>query len=263
VETRLGKVFDTTSSPLFDSSGKMRGCVEVLHDITDRQRAEDSLRLLSAQLLRAQDDERRRIAQELHDSTAQSLAALAMNLARMNLEVSSLDPQKRQIVSESIDLANRCMQEIRDFSYLLHPPTLDEYGLASALEWYAEGFARRTGIQVALDLPDDLHRLPREAETVLFRVVQECLTNVQRHSGSPVARIRMVLEPDALVLEVADDGRGFPTAAQKIGRTGSGVGLGLMGMKERIRHLGGRLEIKSAGHGTTVRASLPIREAVR
>jgi signal transduction histidine kinase len=263
VDTRLGKIFDATASPLFDPSGKIRGCVEVLRDITDRQRAEDSLRQLSAQLLRAQDDERRRIAQDLHDSTAQNLAALAVNLVRMDLQAGSLDPQSREVVSESIQLANRCMQEIRDFSYLLHPPTLDEYGLASALRWYAEGFARRAGIQVDLDLPEDLRRLPREAETALFRVVQECLTNVQRHSGSSVARIRIVLEPEALVLEVADEGRGFPTSAQESRRTGSGVGLGLVGMKERIRHLGGRLETKSDSHGTTIRASLPLREVAR
>jgi signal transduction histidine kinase len=155
------------------------------------------------------------------------------------------------------------MQEIRDFSYLLHPPTLDEYGLASALEWYAEGFARRAGIRVTLDLPDDLRRLPRDAETALFRIVQECLTNVQRHSGSPTARIRILQEPEELVLEVADDGCGFSTAGQGIARTGSGVGLGLVGMKERIRHLGGHLETKSDGHGTTIRASLPMREAAR
>ena len=263
VDTRLGKIFDATASPLFDSSGKMRGCVEVLRDITDRQRAEDSHRQLSVQLLRAQDEERRRIAQELHDSTAQNLAALAMNLAGMNVEAGSLDPQTREVLSESIQLANRCMQEIRDFSYLLHPPTLDEYGLASALQWYAEGFGRRSGIQVDLDLPDGLRRLPRDAETALFRVVQECLTNVQRHSGSPIVRIRIVQEPETLVLEVADEGRGLPTAAQEMGQTASRIGLGLMGMKERMRHLGGHFEVKSGSLGSTIRVSLPLREAVR
>jgi signal transduction histidine kinase len=240
----------------------MRGCVEVLRDVTDRQRAEDSHRRLSAQLLRAQDDERRRIALELHDSTAQNLAALAMNLARMNLETGSLDPQTREVLSESIQLANRCMQEIRDFSYLLYPPTLDEYGLASALQWFAEGFARRSGIRVDLDLPEGLRRLPKDAETALFRVVQECLTNVQRHSGSPLVRIRMVQEPEALFLEVADEGRGLPPPAQEIGQAASRVGLGLMGMKERMRHLGGHFEIKSDSVGATIRVSLPLREGV-
>jgi PAS domain S-box-containing protein len=262
-DARMGKVFEATAAPLFDTSGKVRGCVEVLHEITDRKHAEDALRQLSTQLLRAQDDERRRIAQDLHDSTAQNLAALAMNLARMDLEASSLDAPSRKIVSESIQLANRCMQEIRDFSYLLHPPTLDDYGLASALQGYAEGFARRTGIRVDLDLAGDLPRLPQDAETALFRVVQECLSNVQRHSGSPEAKIRIRREPDALVLEVEDKGRGFQAATQADGRTGSRVGMGLTGMKERMRHLGGRLETKSDSHGTTIRASLPVAEALR
>jgi len=263
VEERHGRVFDNTASPLYDSSGKMRGCVEVLRDITDRRRAEDSHRQLSAQLLSAQDDERRRIALELHDSTAQTLAALAMNLARMGLGAGALEPQTREVLSETMQLANRCMQEIRDFSYLLHPPTLDEYGLASALRWYAEGFARRSGIRVDLDLPDDLRRLPKEAETALFRVAQECLTNIQRHSGSPIARIRIVQEPEALFLEVADEGRGLPGPGQEMGQAASRVGLGLMGMKERMRHLGGQFEIKSDSLGCTIRVSLPLREVVR
>jgi two-component system sensor histidine kinase UhpB len=229
VDAKLGRIFEATAAPLFDPLGKMRGSVEVLHDITDRKQAEDSLRQLSAQLLCAQDDERRRIAQELHDSTAQNLAALAMNLARMDLQVNTLDASSRQVVAESIQLANRCMQEIRDFSYLLHPPTLDDYGLISALRGYADGFALRTGVRVELDLPGDLRRLPRDAETALFRVVQEALTNVNRHSGSPVARIRLLREPDSLVLEIVDEGRGFPAATLENGRSGSRAGLGLKG----------------------------------
>ena len=260
-DTKLGKVFEATAAPLFDSSGKMRGAVEVLHEITDRKRYEDSLRQLSAQLLCAQDDERRRIAQDLHDSTAQNLAALAMNLARMDLQIGSLDPQIRAIVADSIQLANRCMQEIRDFSYLLHPPTLDDYGLRSALQGYAEGFSRRTGIVVDLELPGDFRRLPPEMEVALFRVAQECLSNVQRHSGSQVAKIRIRREADSLVMEVEDRGRGFQATSLEDGRSGSRVGLGLKGMKERIRHLGGALEVKSDSHGTTIRARLQLREA--
>jgi len=260
-DTKLGRIFEATAAPLFDSSGKMRGSVEVLHEITDRKRYEDSLRQLSTQLLCAQDDERRRIAQDLHDSTAQNLAALAMNLARMELQAHSLDPQSRAVVSESLQLANRCMQEIRDFSYLLHPPTLDDYGLASALKGYAEGFSRRTGIQVDLKLPGDFHRLPPDAEVALFRIAQECLANVQRHSGSQVAKIRIMRDVDSLVMEVEDKGRGFQDATSEDGRLGSRVGLGLKGMKERMRHLGGSLEVKSDSHGTTIKASLPMREA--
>ena len=261
-DTKLGKVFEATTAPLFERSGKMRGSVEVLHEITDRKRAEDSLRQLSAQLLVAQDEERRRIAQDLHDSTAQNLAALSMNLARLDLEVKCLDTASRLIVTESVELANRCMQEIRDFSYLLHPPTLDDYGLVVALRGYTEGFARRTRIRVDLDLPKDLPRLPREAETALFRVVQECLSNIQRHSGSAVAKVRIRRDGGSLILEVEDEGCGFRPAALQDGRFGSHVGLGLKGMRERVRHLGGCLETDSSSHGTIIRASLPIPEAV-
>ncbi len=263
LDTKLGRVFEATTTPLFEPSGKMRGSIEVLHEITDRKQAEDTLRQLSSQLLVALDEERRRIAQDLHDSTAQNLAALSMNLARLELQVDCLDPASRIIVSESIELANRCMQEIRDFSYLLHPPTLEDYGLAPALKGYAEGFARRTGIQVNVDLPRDLRRLPRDTETALFRIAQECLANIQRHSGSPVAKIRIRRQPDSLILEVEDEGRGFQPAPPKEGSMGSRGGLGLKGMKERVRLLGGCLEIVSSSHGTTIRASLPSPEAVR
>ncbi len=262
-DTKLGRVFEATTTPLFEPSGNMRGSIEVLHEITDRKQAEDSLRQLSSQLLVALDEERRRIAQDLHDSTAQNLAALSMNLARLELQVDCLGPASRIIVSESIELANRCMQEIRDFSYLLHPPTLEDYGLAPALKGYAEGFARRTGIQVNVDLPQDLRRLPREAETALFRIAQECLANIHRHSGSPVAKIRIRRQPDSLILEVEDAGRGFQPAPPTDGSMGSRIGLGLKGMKERVRLLGGCLEIVSNRHGTTIRASLPSPEAVR
>jgi len=262
-DTKLGGVFEATTTPLFEPSGKMRGSIEVLHEITDRKQAEDSLRQLSSQLLVALDEERRRIAQDLHDSTAQYLAALSMNLARLELQVDCLDPASRIVVSESIELANRCMQEIRDFSYLLHPPTLEDYGLAPALKGYAEGFARRTGIRVNIDLPQDLRRLRREAETALFRIAQECLSNIQRHSVSPVANIRIRRQPDSVILEVEDEGRGFQPAPPKDGSMVTRVGLGLKGMKERVRLLGGCLEIISGSHGTTIRASLPIPEAVR
>ena len=263
LDTKLGRVFEAATTPLFETSGKMRGSIEVLHDISGRKQAEDSLRQLSSQLLVALDEERRRIAQDLHDSTAQNLAALSMNLARLELQVDCLDPASRIIVSESIELANRCMQEIRDFSYLLHPPTLEDYGLAPALKGYAEGFARRTGIRVNVDLPQDLRRLPREAETALFRIAQECLSNIQRHSGSPVAKIRIRRQPDSLILEVEDEGRGFQPAPPEDGSMRSRSGLGLKGMKERVRLLGGCLEIVSDNHGTTIRASLPSPEAVR
>ena len=152
----------------------------------------------------------------------------------------------------------QCSQEIRDFSYLLYPPMLDEYGLASALHWYTEGFARRTRIQVTLDIPDKLPRRSRDVETALFRVVQECLTNVHRHSASPTVSIRIVQEANRLCLQVADQGHGVdvPVAGSTVPRPGTG----LAGMRERMRELGGALEIESGTHGTIVRATLPIGE---
>jgi signal transduction histidine kinase len=180
----------------------------------------------------------------------------------MDMEAVGLDPKKREVITESIQLANRCMEEIRDFSYLLHPPTLDEFGLVPALRSYSNGFARRTGIQVEVDLSGDPRRLPRDVELALFRVVQECLANVQRHSGSPVVRIRLLKKFEKVTLEVEDEGCGFQVSSQDLRPSGSGTGLGLVGMKERIRDLGGRLEIQSDSSGTTIKACLPTREAV-
>ena len=259
VETRLGKTFEATASPFFDSGGTMCGCVHVLRDITERKRTEESLRQLSSQLLHAQDEERRHIARELHDSTAQNLAALNLNLGWIEESTGSLDAQSQAILTESLDLVNRCTQEIRVFSYLLHPPTLDEYGLCSALGWFAEGFERRTGIKVALELPDNLSRLPRNVEMALFRLAQECLTNVHRHSGSSTVSIRMAKESNRLCLEVADQGCGMPPSA--LGSDAAPLGVGVLGMRERMREQGGTLEIQSDTRGTTVRASLPLMEA--
>jgi signal transduction histidine kinase len=188
----------------------------------------------------------------------QELAALDLNLGWMQQSVGSLDPRTHGVLAESLEIVKRCAQEIRDFSYLLYPPLLDECGLASALRWYTEGFARRTKIKVTLDMPDNLARQPREVETALFRVVQECLTNVQRHSGSPTVHIRIWQEADRLSLEVADQGWGMrvPAPTSGVPRPGTGVA----GMRERMREVGGTLEIESDSHGTTVRASLPLKE---
>jgi signal transduction histidine kinase len=156
------------------------------------------------------------------------------------------------VVEESIALVEQASSEIRDFSYLLHPPMLDEYGLSVALQSYVQGFSQRSGIGVDLDLPRDLPRLSQLTETALFRVVQESLTNVHRHSGSACARIRLEQNSGSLMLEVADEGKGMPSAG------GARVGVGLAGIRARMRELGGRLEIETNSHGTTVRATLPL-----
>jgi len=257
-EPRLGRTFEAAASPFFDTSGNMRGCVHILRDITERKHAEESLRQLSTQLLHAQDDERRRIARELHDSIGQELTALDLNLGWIKQSVGGLDPRTNGVLGESMEIVKRCSQEIRDFSYLLHPPMLDEYGLASAVRWYTEGFARRTGIKASLDIPENLRRLPLDVETALFRVVQECLTNVRRHSGSPTVSIRIEQKATRLLLEVADQGHGMPAAIA--GDDASRPGIGVAGMRERMRERGGTLEITSDAHGTTVRVSLSLKE---
>lgn len=232
--------------------------IQALRTRADRKRVERELRELSARLLHLRDEEQRRIARELHDSAGQNLAALGMNLAWIDQQTGSLDLRAREVLEESAVIVKRCSQEIRDFSYLLHPPMLEEYGLASALRWYAEGFSRRSGIQVTVEVPEDLRRLSRDEEIALFRIVQECLTNVHRHSGSPTARIRIVEEAKVLSLVVADDGHGLrPAAAEPVGG-GRRMGVGVLGMQERMRNLGGNLEIESHAYGTTIRASLPL-----
>ena len=241
-----------------DDRGKALYYEGTLRDITEHKKAEEALRQLSSQLLRAQDDERRRIARELHDSTGQYLAALAMNLSWMNQSSGASDAKVRSVVGESIDLVKRCLSEIRNFSYLLHPPVLDEYGLSAALRWYVQGFSKRSRIHVEMDVPRNLPRLTREAETALFRVVQECLTNVHRHSGSSRAKIRLHQVSGSLTLEVSDEGHGISSVSRGEGASAARVGVGIAGIKERLRELGGRLEIDSDCHGTIVRASMPL-----
>ncbi len=238
---------------------------------TIRERAEieytlrgqrNELRTLANRLMQAQDDERRRIATMLHETTAQDLAALKMLLARLNRTADRLSESEQNALTESISLAEQSMTGIRTVSYLLHPPFLDEAGLLSALRWYAGGFAERSRIQVDLDLPESLERLPLDTETVLFRIVQESLTNIHRHAGSETARIRLRRDAETLLLEIEDRGQGIPDALLKhITGSGSGVGVGIAGMHERIEELGGRLEVTSSQHGktgTTVRVWLPL-----
>jgi signal transduction histidine kinase len=222
----------------------------------------NELRTLANRLMHAQDDERRHIATMLHETTAQDLAALKMLLGRLDRAGDRLTDGERDALAESISLAEQAMTEVRTVSYLLHPPFLDETGLLSALRWYVGGFAGRSGIKVDLDLPESFERLPLDTETVLFRTVQESLTNIHRHAGSETARIRLRRDETSLVLEIADRGRGIPSASLKqLTRGGGGAGVGIPGMNERIEQLGGRLEVTSRDGvttGTTVRVWLPL-----
>jgi len=219
--------------------------------------ANQELRELTAQLMQSQDEERRRIARELHDSVGQTLAALSMNLTTVVADIEKL-AQTGKSASDSLALVQEMNKEVRTVSYLLHPPLLDEAGLASALRWYVEGYSERSKIQVDLDLPDDFGRLPQELETAIFRTVQECLTNIHRHSRSLTAKIRLARSEGEIRLMVEDNGVGMP--AEKLDEVdGAGAfGVGVRGMRERLRQLGGRLDIHSDSNGTRVEALLPV-----
>ena len=182
--------------------------------------SEQQLHALAGRLMHTQDDERRRIAQMLHETTAQDLAALKMHLARLHRTNDSLSDADRAALAESMSLAEQSITEVRTLSYLLHPPFLDEMGLVSALRWYAGGFGERSGITVDLDLPESFERLPLDTETALFRVVQESLINIHRHSGSQTARIRLRRDAETLVLEIEDQGHGVLNASLKEVMTG-------------------------------------------
>jgi PAS domain S-box-containing protein len=228
-------------------------------EIDQRRQAEESLHLLSGRLLNLQDEERRRIARELHDSTAQSVAAISVNLAMVQQAASTLDPHAVNALRESETLAEECLREIRNLSYLLHPPALDDLGLVPALNSFTGGFAQRSGIHVDLEVAPDFGRLPTEVETVLFRIVQESLTNAYRYSQSQTAQIHLERSQAEVTLEVRDQGIGIPPENLDPSSGGIGrLGVGIAGMRARMRQLGGRLEIISNNLGTSVRASLPV-----
>ncbi len=231
----------------------------LVHDVTARKRAEEELRRVTAELLRLQDEERRRIGRDLHDSTGQSLAALEIDLAQLGREAAKLSAEGREQLEQCVRLARQCSAEIRTASYLLHPPLLDELGLSSALRWLADGLRTRSGLEVRLDLPERLRGVAPEEELALFRVAQEALTNVQRHSSSPWVAMRLRAEPGSLVLEIEDAGRGMPAAeASDPESSGRFAGVGVAGMRERIRQLGGTFDVESTAAGTLVRACIPL-----
>ncbi|HVB87532.1 MAG TPA: MASE1 domain-containing protein [Candidatus Dormibacteraeota bacterium] len=211
---------------------------------------------LSGRLLRLQDEERRRLAREFHDSTAQKVVAIGINVAIAQQESSRLSDAAQQALRECLELVDETSREIRTISYVLHPPLLDDAGLASALRALAEGFSKRSGISVKLEAPDSWSRASADTELALFRVAQECLGNIQRHSGSPSARISLASRDGTITLEVQDYGKGFASEALDGGAKGT-LGVGIGGMRERLRQLGGTLEIRSDKSGTLVRAKLP------
>lgn len=232
-------------------------------DVTAAQKSEDALRQLSGRLLKLQDEERRRIARELHDSTGQLLTALQINLSRLDTDAPAVNGDARQLMHDSRVLADRCSAEIRTISYLLHPPLLDEVGLAFAVKWFAEGFAKRTGVPVEIHIADDFPRLAPDAETSLFRIVQEAMSNIHRHSGSTEASVEVAIPADEVLVEIRDNGHGMPSdLVHAVNRSNSSLGVGLAGMRERIAQLGGHLRVDSDSTGTRVRATIPLSKVL-
>ncbi len=223
---------------------------------------EESLRRLSARLLQLQDEERRHIARDLHDITGQKLALQSMGLSALQTkQASHLDAEAQQTLRESLVLNQEIATEIRTLSYLLHPPLLDELGLSSAARWYATGFTKRTGIPIDIEVPQAMERLSPDAEVAIFRVLQESLTNVHRYANTPKARLRISTTADEIKVEIEDYGKGLQAARAKFTQESvARLGVGIQGMTERIRQLGGRLEITSgAKRGTLVIATIPLR----
>ncbi|MGA6983553.1 MAG: sensor histidine kinase [Candidatus Sulfotelmatobacter sp.] len=217
------------------------------------------LQRLSQRLLNVQDEERRKLARDLHDSTGQTLAALKISVSLLQADCKA-EPERTALLSGIAELADQAISEIRTLSYLLHPPLLDEVGFACAAEWYIEGFAKRSGISVAANISNSRARLPKRVEIALFRVLQESLTNVHRHSGASSASIHLHYDDETVILEVRDFGKGIPTERLPLLRRASAeTGVGLAGMRERLHELNGALEIESDGTGTSMRAIVPLR----
>ena len=219
----------------------------------------EQLRLLSAMLIESQDRERRQLARELHDSAGQYLAAIQMNLTAIASSESGLTAGANAKIADSISLVASCSSEIRTISYLLHPPLLDEMGLRVAVMMYVEGFSERSNIRVDLQIPDTLDRLTSEVETVLFRVIQQSLANIHRHSASPVARIMIKRGAHKVTVKIADEGCGITPETLSGFRAGTKlVGVGMAGMRERVRRMAGQFDISSSEKGTTIQVSLPL-----
>jgi PAS domain S-box-containing protein len=283
-----------TISPVRDRNGRIVGASKVARDITERKRAQEELRIseerlralaaglenqvgvrthqleqrneevlqqsdqlreLSSRLQQTQDDERRRIARELHDSAGQVLVALGLQLASITQH--EVKPQVRKTAQESLEMVRQLSKEIRTVSYLLHPPLLDENGLSGAIQWYIQGLAERSGLKIELLIPKDFRRLPRDTEVAIFRIVQECLTNIHRHSSSKTATIRLSTDGNDVSLEIQDEGKGIP-AEKLAGIQTQRSGVGISGMRERVRHLKGVMNVQSNSKGTKVSITIPI-----
>jgi len=260
-----------------DAQGQIIGFSKVTRDFTERMRAqkalqestvrlqqsEKSLRDLSFHLLRTQDEERQRIGRDLHDSLGQYLSVLKMKLDCLNSAPSRMPPQDAAELLQCVEITEQAVKEVRTISYLLYPPMLEEMGLKSAISWYLDGFTKRSGIRTTFEVSPGFGRLLPDVELAIFRVLQESLTNVHRHSGSETAVVRLVLGAKAFVLEVSDQGKGAHLGTMETpGEDWMGaLGVGLRGMRERMRQIEGNLELWSNDKGTTVVATVPLEKA--
>lgn len=263
------KFIQSVGRPVFNPSGEFLYFMGTAMDVTERKHAEAELQRLSSQLLRMHEEERRDMARELHDTTGQDLIVLKTNLALLEPSIPIFNRKLRKLLNESRKLANRCIRDLRALSYVLYPPMLDETGLGDAIGHYLQGFSERTGIDVRLDMPPDFARLPRSVEVTCFRVMQECLSNIHRHSGSSKAsvrleRMRLERSCEAVSMQISDSGRGISaydngTKRPCIPRAGVGIPV----MYERVKQVGGQLKIESGKLGTTVRLVIPLGETIQ
>lgn len=239
---------------------------KLLAELRNREQAEESVRKLSGHVLRVQDEERRRIARELHDSLGQILSSVKMTLEQLGDPRWGRNPaEAAELISSATELIQQSITETRTLSYLLHPPLLDEFGIGSAAKWYIEGFSARSKIAVKIEIPPDFGRMPEEVEIALFRLLQESLTNIHRHSGSAMAEVCVRRVGDVVSLNISDHGKGMPPATlAKFQTRQAGLGVGLAGMRERVHQLGGKITITSNSSGTTVNVDIPLpRKQVR
>jgi len=251
-----GRQYCTRIIPESSAGGEVESVMSISEDITERIRVELELRQLTARLFNLQDEERRRIARELHDGTSQNIFAITLNLRRLDAAINGT-PEVTRVMSDIQQLAEQSLTELRTLSYLLHPPILDHAGLGHALQWFVRGFSERSGIRIAVAL-NDIGRLPPDIETALFRVVQESLTNIRRHSGSETASIRLEKRDAEIILQISDRGHGMIEATTNGSISENAVlGVGIPGMRQRLIQLGGRFEIESTANGTTITAVVP------
>ncbi len=246
-----------TQRPSEQSVQIMERAIHLASIAIECHRNEEELREFSRRLNQSQDEERRRIARELHDSTGQKLTVLAMNLAMAEKQAAAQGQTLNETLTQCSSLISNIADEIRTLSYLLHPPMLDECGLDSAIAWYVRGINQRNALHVEMQMPRKLQRLSKEAELAVFRIVQASLTNIHLHSGSDKATVRIKQDGEGCTVIVSDTGHGIPDAVLDRSSQTKGLGVGILGMRERVKQLGGRLEIETSGKGTRVKAMIP------